>query len=405
MRHTISSRVILAALVAAVPLSASAAPGDLGSTEPPVTITDEVVGGQPVPDGKWPDAAAVLYDGTDPTRNQGCTGVLIAPDVVVTAGHCIDESISAVFVNANDLRSSTGQVLPVERAVAYPNWGRTYDVGVLVLAQPSTVAPRPIASGCIRDQYSKNGAEVAIVGYGATDANASQYGYELREAYTTISDVDCSATAGCESSVSPGGELFAGGDGIDSCNGDSGGPLYLVTDRGEYLIATTSRAGGNATVPCSQGGIYVRSDAVLEWIRQETGRAIEDPTCNVAPEPTAQAIEVEAGTTASTSVTANDPDTADTHTYSIAIAAEHGELTLHDDGTVDYHARDDYEGPDTFTIAVTDSGAPNLTGQVQVNVTVLPAEGCGCRSSGPGAGGILLFLLVGLAIVRRRTVR
>jgi MYXO-CTERM domain-containing protein len=405
MRHTIGSRVILAALVAAVPLTASAAPGDPGSSEPPVKVADEVVGGQPVPDGKWPDAAAVLYNGTDPTRNQGCTGVLIAPDVVLTAGHCIDESISAVFVNANDLRSNTGQVLPVQRAISYSQWWRSYDIGVLLLAQPSTVTPRPIASGCIGDQYAKNGAQVAIVGYGATDSQAREYGFELREAYTAIHDVDCTSTPGCESNVSPGGELLAGGDGIDSCNGDSGGPLYLLTDRGEYLIGITSRATGDATVPCSDGGIYVRADAVFDWVRQETGRTIEDPTCNFAPEPSAQAIEVEAGDTASTSVAANDPDVGDTHTYSIAVGAEHGELTLHDDGTVEYHARDDYEGPDTFTIAVTDNGAPNLTGQVQVNVTVLPTEGCGCRSSRPGAGPILLFLLVGLALTRRRAVR
>jgi MYXO-CTERM domain-containing protein len=405
MRHTIGSRFLLVALAAAFPLTASAAPGDLEPPRPPVDIADEVVGGQPVPAGKWPDAAAVLYDGTDPTRNQGCTGVLIAPDVVLTAGHCIDASIRAVFVDANDLRSSTGQVLPVQRVAAYPQWWQSYDVGLLILSQPSTVTPRMIAGGCIRDQYSKNGAQVAIVGYGATDNNASQYGFELREAYTTITDVDCTSSSGCESQVSPGGELGAGGDGIDSCNGDSGGPLYLVTDRGEYLIATTSRAYSDATQYCSEGGIYVRSDAVLEWIRSESGREIPDPTCNFAPEPTAEAIEVVAGDTATTSVAPNDPDAGDSHTYAIGAAPEHGELTLHDDGSVEYHAAGDYEGPDTFTITVTDNGAPNLTGQAQVNVTVLPAEGCGCRSSAPGAGGFLLLLLVGLALTRRRPAR
>lgn len=406
MRHTISSRVLLTALAVAFPHAAFAAPGELPQPEPmPEVVPAPVVGGQPVPAGKWPDAAAVLFNGSDPSQNQGCTGVLIAPDIVLTAAHCIDQSITAVFLDANDLRSSTGEVIAVERVIAHPQSWQSYDIGILILSQPSTVTPRIIADGCIRDQYTRNGANVAIVGYGATDADASQYGYELREAYTTITDVDCTTSAGCVSSVSPGGEMGAGGDGIDSCNGDSGGPLYLLTDRGEFLVGLTSRAYGDATQYCSQGGIYVRPDAVIEWIESETGRDIPEPTCNIAPEPAAQEIEVEAGETASTAVAPNDPDAADSHSYSIAVAPEYGELTVHDDGTVEYHADGDYEGPDTFTIAVTDDGAPNLTGQVQVNVTVLPSEGCGCRSSSPGPGGALLLLLVAAALLRRRPER
>ena len=39
----------------------------------------------------------------------------------------------------------------------------------------------------------------------------------------------------------PGGELIAGGGGIDSCAGDSGGPLYLHTEVGSYLVGLAVR--------------------------------------------------------------------------------------------------------------------------------------------------------------------
>ena len=38
----------------------------------------------------------------------------------------------------------------------------------------------------------------------------------------------------------PDGELGAGGMGIDTCPGDSGGPLYLPTDFGTFLAGVTS---------------------------------------------------------------------------------------------------------------------------------------------------------------------
>lgn len=44
-----------------------------------------VVGGTVVPDGMWPDAALLLENGPPL-----CTGTLIAPTVVLTAGHCLE---------------------------------------------------------------------------------------------------------------------------------------------------------------------------------------------------------------------------------------------------------------------------------------------------------------------------
>lgn len=234
-----------------------------------------VVGGAPADEGRWPDTAAVYVDG-----QVGCTGVLIAPNLVLTAGHCTDGDIDRVKLDTVDFRGEFERV-DVAEVIPYPQWWNTYDLALLVLEEDSRVAPRQIAMDCEADEFMVDGAAVAIVGFGATDEWGEQYGSKLREATTTITDADCTDTnAGCLPSVSPGGELGAGGDGVDACFGDSGGPLYLLTQEGAMLAGITSRAYDTANLPCSEGGIYVRPDAVIEWIEQESGVRLPRPQCD-----------------------------------------------------------------------------------------------------------------------------
>ena len=95
----------------------------------------------------------------------------------------------------------------------------------------------------------------------------------------------CADGDGCKTGVSPGGEFVAGGAGKDSCNGDSGGPVFMDTPRGVMLVGAVSRATSSATSPCGDGGIYVRTDKVLSWIEQTTGRTIATDACDGAPDP------------------------------------------------------------------------------------------------------------------------
>lgn len=365
----------------------------------PAAASAQVVGGTDAPAGKWPDAAAVYFG-----NQAGCSGTLVAPNVVLTAGHCIG-GVRSVMVGSNDLRSG-GERIEVVDETAYPESYRTYDVGVLVLASDASVEPRVIAHGCARDQFIADGAQVAIVGFGATTPDASGFTPLLQEATATISDADCSDTDGCNGAVSPGGELVAGGDGVDSCNGDSGGPLYLLTPRGDFLVGVTSRGLPIGDQPCGQGGIYVRADAVVEWIEQTAGVDLPEPVCNFPPAPTAVAIEVVAGETADTVVEPNDADPGDSHTFAIATPPAHGDAEVAADGTVTYTADGDYDGPDAIVVAVTDDGAPPETAEVSIPVTVLPAPaGCGCRGGGgspPAAAAIAVAVAVIAASRRRR---
>lgn len=381
-----------------VPGIAQAAPEQVaaGSESSPLA---EVVGGAQVAAGGWLDAAGIIEG-----NGVVCTGVLVAPNLVLTAGHC-SGNIDAVILGTNDYTTG-GETIRVTREIAYPQWWQSYDAAILVLERDSTIQPRMIADGCIRDTYTKDGAAVAIVGYGAIDERGREYTSELREAFTTVTDADCSAIErGCVSGISPNGEIGAGGMGIDSCYGDSGGPLYLLTPSGDFLVGLTSRAWDDVNIDCAEGGIYVRPDALISWIETETGVDLPEATCNLAPLPTAERIAAEVGGSGSTNVSPNDPDPADTHTYAIGQQPAHGTAEVSADGTVTFTSTDDFVGADQLTVLVTDSGAPGLTGQVVVLVDITEGAGCGCRGSGSdgGTGSFLLLALVAVALGRRRS--
>jgi len=388
-----------------------------------MNVAPPVVGGGPATKGKWPDTAAIVFNGS----SVGCTGTLIAPDVVITAGHCTG-GISHVILDSTNYYQN-GERIRVEQTIEYPNsWG-TVDVAVLVLEQETDIEPRVIAQDCILDDYLRDGADVQIVGYGATDIWGTQYTSTLMEATSTIADHDCSDMwRGCNYSVSPGGEIAAGGDGVDACYGDSGGPLYLLTPEGNFLVGVTSRSYANVYAPCEEGGIWGRPDYVFDWIEQKTGRTLPTPDCdgsgggggdddpgpddggggndggndgggdNRAPNPQWSNLVVLAGGMARTKVLPNDPDLDDAHTFDLLQGSELGEAFVEDDGTL--IVRPDQAGDEVLRVKVTDDGQPPQHTVAEVTVQVVSSEGeVGGCSTIPLGGAWLLGLL---ALRRRR---
>jgi len=221
------------------------------------------------------------------TGNQFCcTGTLVGKNVVVTAGHCFfcagggASGASIAYVGTDISKPGTVIKGKITRHPKYSQGGLHNDLSVIVLESdvPETVAkPRRIATKAEID----NATFVRAVGFGNSDFQSTT-GFGIKRLVDIpVASISCSRTNdstkyGCDKKL----ELVAGflSLGSDTCNGDSGGPIYVLTgdedaskDENWAIAGATSRATSTAARPCGDGGIYPRLDQYLEFIKKIPG--------------------------------------------------------------------------------------------------------------------------------------
>jgi hypothetical protein len=376
------------------PLTVGTLAGEPLEAERPVPI----VGGVLSSPGDWPMLVALHTD-----VGFACTGIQIDDAWVLTAGHCAP-GLREAQIGATDAGDpNDGVFVEVAEVTVHEAFLDTYDVAAVRLATPVESPPFSIALDCDAEHVLREDEAAILVGYGATDALGERTDRTLHEAPTRVVDHDCAALErGCNAAVSPGGEFIAGGDGADTCTGDSGGPAFVEGIDGLWLVGITSRAALPADVTCGDGGIFVRLDAIASWLEGLDVPLIY-PNCdgsNRTPQPTHLSLIVEAGGSVSVEIQAHDPNLDDQHTITLSHPPGMGSVRTTPSGGLRYHAPQAKVGTTSFRLDVTDDGFPPLTGTAQVDVTVIEPldDEAGC------VGGTRSWLwLWPLLVWRRRT--
>jgi secreted trypsin-like serine protease len=237
------------------------------------TPASAIVGGHDAPAGAYPSVARITFG-----ASFLCTGTLIAPNYVLTAGHCGSMTGAAVAspaswpaaliaVKIGGDTASTGESRTVASATVNPNYlaNSGYDITLLKLSTNSTKTPTKVAGAAETASWAPATLET-IAGWGTTTEGGSTPN-RLQEAQVPITtDAYC---AGAYSDFDASTMVCAGfpQGGVDTCQGDSGGPMFGSVGGVRRVVGATSFGQG-----CAQPnypGVYARvGDSILrEWIR------------------------------------------------------------------------------------------------------------------------------------------
>jgi len=197
-----------------------------------------------------------------------CTAVLLSPTIAITAAHCHGRA-NAVWVDTVDA-DDVQELVGVVASTPHPGGEQRPDVALLELAEAVRTPAARLWSSC-DGPVVDDGSSAIIEGWGATDPQATIWTDRLQRATVAIDEARCTDDEfGCWPALQPDGELTTIGDGVDTCVGDSGGPIWVGTGGERWLLGVASRAVIDRDgPPCGAGGIFVRLDPIRAWLQEQ----------------------------------------------------------------------------------------------------------------------------------------
>jgi V8-like Glu-specific endopeptidase len=278
-------RLILPLLAALLP---AALPAAASAARTPVP-SPRIVNGH-LPTQAWPAQTSVLF--TTSSGQYVCGGTLVSARWVLTAAHCVtNDDNSVLAAGAFSLRvggttRSSGHpsaVDQVKRNPFYSPSALTNDLALLHLVSAAPQEPtRIVASGTAESALWAGGVQATVIGWGITETGSGST--NLVEAQVPmVSDGSCSSAWGTNFKSSS--MVCAGGASIDTCGGDSGGPL-MVPRNGSFTIVGVTSWGSNTCGTAGLPGVYARLGApsLNSWVRSSVPTAaISVPAGTPAP--------------------------------------------------------------------------------------------------------------------------
>lgn len=217
-----------------------------------------IIGGDRAAEGAYPWMAhlSVVKAGG---ATSGCGGSVISPDIVLTAAHCL-AGATRVTADIGRVNWAAAAISGGRRTgtafITGPGEGRG-DWAVVRLTRRYTPAVYPRLPG--NGSFDAGGTFRAI-GWGLTSVEGTESPVLRQVDLPAVPDRRCGARRAAEICA---GDWSAGG--VDTCAGDSGGPL-LYADRGRWVQVGITSWGYGCAAP-RHPGHYTRVSAFLPRIR------------------------------------------------------------------------------------------------------------------------------------------
>jgi trypsin len=266
-------RSLLAVLACATALAGGALPSTAAAAP---RAHSSIVGGNPADPAQFPYAVAIFRKG-----HMHCSGSVIGPTKVLTAGHCVAGFNLAnfqVIIGRPTLRNTAvGEAIGVASGRVHPDFEQTglHDVAVLNLVQPTAAQPIALATPDQNAATTSVGAPLQVAGFGATNPFGTHLSGFLKsttelvradsrclKAYTR--DLFAPESMICALGVrrKKGGRFKIH---TSACSGDSGGPLVASTPTGPVEVGTVSFGGALCGLPAAPT-VYSRVSSSLDFI-------------------------------------------------------------------------------------------------------------------------------------------
>ena len=246
MSERIHFHLGLSAVVLGCMLVGCAVPAEAESNDERGAVDREanIIGGSLA--SAYPESA--LIDFQEGGGSYICSGSLIAPRVVLTAGHCVDGAwgwkIKLPFANNQTANGVSGATYDwAENGADYVNPNH-HDIGLVFLDKSLTLTSFPVLAS-------------APIGSGSSIVNIGR----INNGAASFSALYVSKALGVSSGNSYGFPYdYVTSEVIQS--GDSGGPDILTGSSPHKIVAVNSGAGGGTEV-------LARVDLLYSWIQQQ----------------------------------------------------------------------------------------------------------------------------------------
>ncbi len=220
-----------------------------------MTFNNKIFGGIQTPPTEYKAVGALLIN-----DDLLCTATLIGPKTLLTAAHCLhgyrSQVPSMTFILGSD-KTKPEATYRIADFYYHPSFdpcptptGYHNDIGLVYLSEEPPTKPVPLHSGAPSWEFIRTSkTKLNFVGFGYDMMDLQQFGRGIkRQGSWPIKEIQDN-------------RIFYNVEGMGTCEGDSGGPTFLMIKNQPVQVAVTSGGYFSCT-----NGFSTRVDSFLTWL-------------------------------------------------------------------------------------------------------------------------------------------